>query len=217
MKKDTERFLTLPATVISDALEKMGLAGAVGNLLEVSKVPRVAGRAVTMKLEPSNAPSRVHLGAKAIKAATPGDIIVVANRARTGAACWGGLLTLGAKCQGVAGVLVDGLVRDVEELRGLGLPILARGATPLSARGRFVEVGANIPVDVGGVPVNPGDIVVMDASGAVIVPADREDEVFKIAHEIQAVEAGFEAELKAGIEATKVLDRRYELLTGVRK
>ena len=78
MKKDTERFLTLPATVISDALEKMGLAGAVGNLLEVSKVPRVAGRAVTMKLEPSNAPSRVHLGAKAIKAATMRKVTIAA-------------------------------------------------------------------------------------------------------------------------------------------
>ena len=108
---------------------------------------------VTVKLEQDDgrpAASR-HLGTAAIEAAQPGDVIVVEQRTGIDAAGWGGNLSLGAKLRGVAGVIVDGPARDVDEARGYDFPVFARDHTARTARGRIVETGTNVPITVGDV------------------------------------------------------------------
>ena len=90
---------------------------------------------------------------------------------RTGidAACWRGNLSLGAKLRQVAGVIVDGPARDIDEAREYDFPVFARTATSRTARGRIVEAATNAAITVGDVTVHPGDFVVADGSGVVFI------------------------------------------------
>ncbi len=216
--KNGQELTAFPTSILSDALERLGLRGAVSGLAPLVGGPRIAGPAVTVKLGPAGKkPAPVHLGAAAIRLAEPGSIIVVDNAGDKEAACWGGLLTLAAKMRGVAGILVDGLVRDIEEIRGQQMPLTALGVTPLTARGRYQELGTNLPVNIGGVAVFPGDTAVIDQTGAVIIPRHRLAEVLSEARAIARIEQGFEASLARGEDPVSVLGQRYEtMLSGGR-
>ena len=114
--------------------------------------------------------------------ASPGDILVLTSTEPAPVAFLGDLLATQAQERGVAGILVDGAVRDVDELAALGLPIWTRFVRAQGATKG--EVGKlDVPVVVGGVEIRPGDLVVMDCDGAVVVPAGRVDEVLAAAGE----------------------------------
>ncbi len=200
-------------SLLSDALERAQLKGGIGGLNSFGQPTPAAGRIVTIQLGPaSNRRSAVHLGATAIQSAQPGSILIIDNGADTWAACWGGLLTLAAKQKGVSGLLVNGLVRDLEEIRDYGMPLLALGTTPLTARGRYIEIGTNIPVTISGVTIHPGDFAVLDQSGAVIIPQTRIRDVLSQAAKLRRFEEEFERALAAGEDPVAVLDSRYEAL-----
>jgi len=122
-----ERLKQLDCCAVSDALDKLGLAGAVTGIAQLSTSRRIAGRILTVKLgvgEPPPGKPR-HVSTTAIEAAQPGDIIVVEQHSGVNAASWGGILTLGAKLRGVAGAIADGPVRDIDESRQLDFPVSA--------------------------------------------------------------------------------------------
>lgn len=211
------RLSALDCCGVSDALDALGLPPAVTGIGPVWASGLVAGRAVTVSLEPvrpdAPPPSR-HLGAAAVSAARPGDVIVVSNEGRTEAGAWGGLLALAASLAGVRAVIVDGACRDVDEMEPLGLPVFARAPVARTARRRFVEVATNVVVEIGGVPVAPGDLVVADGSGVAVVPAARAEEVISQAERMAAEEAGMATLLRSGRPAEEVLGRRYETMMG---
>ena len=135
---NVQRLRRLDACAVSDALDKLQLPGAVSGLPQRSGSGRIAGRAVTMKVgpgQPPGGPAR-HLGCTAIEQAGPDTIIVVEQRSGLEAGCWGGLLTLGAKVRGVAGVVADGPLRDVDEAVACEFPVFSRTLTSRTARGR---------------------------------------------------------------------------------
>jgi 4-hydroxy-4-methyl-2-oxoglutarate aldolase len=215
-----QRLLRLDACAVSDALDKLKLNGVVSGLERLSGADRIAGRVVTMKLgtgTPPPGPVR-HLGTTAVQAAGPGDVIVIEQRSGVEAGSWGGILTLGAKLRGVAGVVADGPVRDIDEARSQDFPVFARACTARTARGRIVELGTNCPVTIGKVTVRPGDYVVADGSGVVFVPAENIDAVLDAAETIAAREAAMAKALLAGKPITEVMGANYEdmLKTGAR-
>jgi 4-hydroxy-4-methyl-2-oxoglutarate aldolase len=115
---------------------------------------------------------------QAVARATPGVIIVgnLGGYLRTGA--WGEILTVAAKARGVAGLVVDGAVRDISAIEELRFPIFSRGlAIGACTKERFGTLGD--PIDLGGVSVRAGDIVVGDSDGVVVIPAERADEVYQ--------------------------------------
>lgn len=212
-----ERLARLDCCVVSDALDALDLPPAVSGIAPLWACGRVAGRVVTVSLEPvreGDPPPSRHLGTAAISAAEPGDVIVVANSGRTEAGAWGGLLALAASLAGVAAVVVDGACRDVDEMEPLGLPVFARAPVAKTARRRFVEVATNIAVSVGGVAVAPGDLLLADGSGVAVLPADRALEVISEAERMAAQEAEMAARLRSGRPAAEVLGRRYETMMG---
>ena len=207
---DLKKYST---SLISDAMERAQLKGGIGGLNSFGQPTLAAGRIVTIQLGPaSNRRSAFHLGARAIQSAKPGNILIIDNGADTRAACWGGLLTLAAKRKGVTGLLVNGLVRDLEEIREIGMPLLALGTTPLTARGRYIEIGTNVPLTISGVKIHPGDFAVLDQSGAVIIPQTRIRDVLSQAAKLRRFEEEFERALAAGEDPVAVLDSRYEML-----
>src|SRR3954469_12270034 len=183
------RLERLDTCSVSDALDKLGLPGAVTGLHAMTVQTRVVGRAVTVKLgAPFPGLPKRHLGAGAIMAAEGGDVIVVEHRARTDVSGWGGLLSRGAVKKGVAAVLVDGACRDVDESRELGLPVFARAAVPVTARGRIAEHAFQELITFAGLTVLPGDLVIADGSGIVFLERRHELEIVAVAESIFARE-----------------------------
>jgi 4-hydroxy-4-methyl-2-oxoglutarate aldolase len=216
MDEPLKRLARLDCCAVSDAMDKLGLRDRVASGLEQrSTTRRIAGRVVTYRLLPAEqAPPQAgaprHLGTTAIELARPGDVIVVEQRTGRDAGSWGGILTLGAKLRGVAGVIADGPVRDIDEARAYDFPIYCRSLTARTARGRVAEAETNQPVTIGEVQVHPGDYVIADASGVAFVPAADIGRVLDAAEAIAGREAAMAKALLAGTPITEVMGADYE-------
>lgn len=208
------RLAHMDACAVSDALDKLGLPGVVTGIHRYATERRISGRVVTVKLEKDDgrpAASR-HLSTEAVETAHSGEVIVIEQRTGIDAAAWGGNLSLGAKLRGVAGVIADGPVRDVDEARGYDFPVFARGHTSRTARGRIVETGTNVPVTVGDLPVSPGDYVVADGSAVVFIAAPEIERVLEAAEAIAERERAMAASLREGVPISQVMGSSYETL-----
>ena len=210
------RLAKLDSCVVSDALDRLGLPGAAMGLPPLWQCPRLVGPVVTVKLKAreEGEQSHRHLGTAAIEAAEPGDVIVVDNGGRTYAGAWGGILSLAAKHKGVAGVVADGACRDVDEARDLRFPVYARAGVSITARGRILEESFNEPIQIAGVAVQPGDLVIADWSGVVFVPRDRAEDVIGQAEDLARREAAMAEAVRAGKPASEVMGANYEQMTG---
>ncbi|MDO8458473.1 MAG: RraA family protein [Burkholderiaceae bacterium] len=209
---NVQRLRRLDGCAVSDALDKLGLAGAVTGLPQRSGKGRIAGQAITVKLgtgDPQLGPPK-HLGCTAIEAAGVDHIIVVEQRTGVEAGCWGGLLTLGAKVRGVAGVVADGPLRDVDEAQAYEFPIFSRTVTSFTARGRVVEKGTNVPVEIGAITVQPGDYVLADGSAVIFIAAANIDRVLEAAEMIVAKEAAMAKAILSGTPIGQVMGGNYE-------
>jgi 4-hydroxy-4-methyl-2-oxoglutarate aldolase len=215
-QENLQRLRRLDACAVSDALDKLGLPGAVTGLPQRSGPGRIAGRAVTMKVGPGTPRPGppVHLGCTAIEAAGPDHIIVVEQRSGVEAGCWGGLLTLAAQVRGVAGVVADGPLRDVDEAMAYEFPVFSRSLTSFTARGRVVELGTQVPVLIGAaetaVGVMPGDYVLADRSAVIFIAAADITRVLEAAETIVAKEAAMAKALLAGTPPSQVMGGQYE-------
>jgi 4-hydroxy-4-methyl-2-oxoglutarate aldolase len=210
----TDRLSRLDSCAVSDALDKLGLKGAVTGIHRFSTDRRISGRVVTVKLEKDDgrpAASR-HLSTTAVETAKPGDVIVVEQRTGIDAAGWGGNLSIGAKLRAIAGVIVEGPTRDVDEGRLDDFPVFARDHTSRTARGRIVEVGTNVPITVGDVAVSPGDWVVADGSAVVFVAQADIERVLDAAEDIAARESAMVDLLRKGTPIGQVMGKSYETM-----
>ncbi len=194
------RFAALDTATVSDALDACGLPPGMGGRRPMWGRPKVAGFAVTVELEPlSGEHGGAHILTSVIAGAGPDDVIVVANGGRTDVSSWGGIVSVGAVMRSVRGVITDGACRDVGQARELGFPVFARAQVPVTARGRLRQKSAGEPVLVGEVTVRPGDVVLADEGGVVVVPRERAAEVLDAAQRLAGREAAIEAEVRAGV------------------
>ena len=216
-----QRLRRLDACAVSDALDKLQLPGVVTGLPMRSSGPggasRIAGRAITMKVGPGQPPPgpAKHLGCTAIEQATADHVIVVEQRSGLEAGCWGGLLTLGAKVRGAAGVIADGPLRDVDEAVAYEFPVYSRSLTSRTARGRVVELGTQVPVTIGAqeggeVTVQPGDYVLADRSAVIFISPEQIERVLDTAEMIVAKEAAMARAIQAGTPIGDVMGGNYE-------
>jgi regulator of RNase E activity RraA len=135
---------------------------------------------------------------EAIDSILPGEVLVVGTGASVRNAPWGELLSTAAMARGARGAVIDGLIRDVKKILSLGFPVFASGMKPVDSRGRGIVVDYNIPVECGGVTVNPGDLIVADFDGVVAIPAASVQEVVRLATEKVSRENSSRAELLNG-------------------
>jgi regulator of RNase E activity RraA len=203
-----ERLAKLDTCAVSDALDSLGLKGATWGVGPMWQCSRIVGRAVTMKIKPAGLEQpKQHLGTAPIVAAQPGDIIVIDNGGKLEFSCWGGLLALSAKLKGLSGVVIDGASRDIDEARELGFPVYARGAVPMTARGRVVQESFNQEIQFAGVQCHPGDLVIADASGVIIIPKEKEEEVVTAAEAIYHKEQEMAAGIRKGYSGLEMLEK----------
>lgn len=195
------RFADLATPTLANALDDIGFDGVMAGINQVVPGTRCHGRAVTVTQ--ATAPrgsftSEDFRVGHMIDAAGPGDILVVDNGG-CAVSTWGGLATFAAKVKGIAGLVVDGGVRDREEMEQHRLPVFTRHMTPLTGRTRIRITGINETVQSGGVRVRPGDVIVADGSGVVCIPAEHAEQVAELAHRYAADDRLAEAELAKGL------------------
>jgi regulator of RNase E activity RraA len=212
-----DRLARLDSCAVSDAMDRLGLAGAASGLAPRSVTRRIAGRVRTVRLGPAQGKTASrHLCTTAVEAAEPGDVIVVEQRTGIEAAGWGGILSIGAQAKGIAGVIVDGPARDIDEAAEIGFPVYARSVTALTARGRIIETETGEPVQVGDIVVSAGDYVLADRSCVVFVRAADIERVVAEAERIAAREAAMAKAAREGQPIGTVMGADYERLLGRR-
>lgn len=200
------RLAGLDACALSDALDALGLPGATLGLRPLWGAPRIAGRAITVQIGPKGeSKPAVHLNTPAVEKGRAGDVIVVANGGREDVSCWGDILSSAARVKGVEGVVIDGACRDIDASAEIGFPVFGKAVVPVSARNRIVQTDMDVPVEMAGVVVRPGDLVFADGSGAVFVPGDRAEEVVALAEALVAKQTAMVAAVRAGRSVVEVM------------
>jgi regulator of RNase E activity RraA len=210
------RLRALDVCDLSDALDALGLPPAVTGLVATAAARPIAGRAVTVQLlaGPPPSQSKRHLCTAAVQGAGPDDVIVVEQRTGLDAAAWGGILSRAARHRGIAGTIVDGPVRDIEEALRLDYPVYARSCTARTARGRIHEAATQIPIRLGEIAISPWDYVAADRSGCVVVPAAHIVDVLARADEILAKSNAMAAAVDNGMPVSQVMGGDYEAMLG---
>ena len=201
------RLAKLDTCAVSDALDRLGLKGAVLGLRPLWRCPRIVGRAVTVKIKPAGLEKpKQHLCTPAIAAATESDVIVIDHGGRIDVAAWGGLLSLAAQVKKIRGVIVDGAARDVDESRELEFPVFGRGAVQVTARGRVMQESFNEEIECAGVQVHPGDLVIADMSGVVFISRAKEHDVLTQAEALAASEQRMAEAIRTGRSVVEVME-----------
>ena len=160
---------------------------------------KMVGRAVTVNCFPGDNLA-LHQG---MEAAAAGDVLVFDCKGYTEAGHFGDMMATACKVKGIAGVVIDGSCRDSQDIIELGLPVFVRAFNP---RGTVKESlgSVNVAIVCGGVSVKPGDIIFGDCDGVVVVPQEREDDVFAKALKKYDYEIGVRDKLLSGITTMKV-------------
>jgi 4-hydroxy-4-methyl-2-oxoglutarate aldolase len=200
---------------LSDALDEVGCRDQVldGAITALAPGARVIGRAATVQFAPVEHASEEPYDAAIsfIDKLETGSIAVIASGGSTRTAFWGELFSAAAIGRGAAGVVCDGYVRDSPKVRALGFPVFALGTRPIDFRARMEITGSDRPVVCGHVRVNPGDLVLADDDGVVVVPAAAEAEAVARANERAKRETTVLAELQGGASLQSVW-ARYRVL-----
>ena len=171
-----QQFRMIPTTAVSDALK--GMNNLEGTIKPLKEEYKIAGRAYTVKLPVGD---NVML-LKSLKEAKPGDILVVDSKGDTYRAIAGDFVVGMMKTLELGGLVVDGVIRDIIDIKKLNFPVFSKGTT-VSSGGKNGPGETNVPISCGGVSVHPGDIVVGDVDGVVIVPKEQAEDVLKRAKE----------------------------------
>jgi len=210
-----QRFLKVDTTTVSDVLEKVGLydqALSTALVLIASGQPKVAGHAYTVRgqMMPYTGPGDPDK-MQAIDGMTPGVVSVWAGDDE-GMACFGELLALGMKVRGCVGIVVNGGVRDADWIARHGVPVYAKYRSPVQSIGRWKVTGCQIPVSMPGatskrVAVAPGDFILGDGDGVVVVPAAHIPFVLDEAEKITERETRIRTEIDRGASLDIVLGR----------
>ncbi|MBO0824596.1 MAG: RraA family protein [Actinobacteria bacterium] len=189
-------FGALDISPVSDALDRLGIAGQCIGIRPLDRRFRLIGRAFTVRYVPVGV-SRGTVG-DFVDDLEPGQVPVLDNAGRVDATVWGDLLTVTAHRMGLAGTVIDGICRDIDRSLEVGYPIFSRGYWMRTGKDRVQADAYQVPVNIGGVRVEPGDLMVGGADGLLSVPASRAAEVLEVAREIAAHEERIRAVVAAG-------------------
>lgn len=189
-----ERYRRLTTAMVSDALFRLGTKHGTmdAGIKPVAEFLRTVGPAFTVKTYPG----ATHGSELALEQAEPGSVVVIDGEGFDRSVLWGGIFSARAVKKGLAGTVIDGAVRDIDDVRELHYPLFTRHVCPRA--GTFDEQAeVQIPVTCGGTLVNPGDLIVGDMMGVVAVPRQRVEDVLPVAEQIREKEERMLAEIGA--------------------
>ena len=215
------RFLALEdlSGTVSDVLDKLGIRGTVGSSILAPTLPlaRIVGTAVTVRNIPQEVDpfQSVTTGknrmaeVEGIHQAEPGDVLVI--QGLRDVSNMGGIMATLAKRQKISGAVVDGGIRDVGQSRRIDFPVWSRDMSPITGKWRCETVEVNGPVNIAGVSVQPGDLVIADETGTCFVPRASIAKVLEMAETITRQEAAILDEIGDGVPLPDLVKKLYGL------
>jgi regulator of RNase E activity RraA len=210
-------YRMLSTANVSDGLDRLGINGSphgIGPLWDACA--KIVGPACTLKLvavgEADESPVLGTL--RAVQSGRAGDVLVIDHDGRMDVNSYGGVAGFTTRHNGLVGCVIDGVTRDIDEYKELNLPVYGRGFIQQSIRNRCACAGYQIEVQLGGVPVRPGDLIVADENGICVVPTDRLEEVLGFAQLFKSIEDKIIEEVRSGVDAVTAHENvRYDLMT----
>ena len=204
MSLDLNQLRTIfTSALASDCLDKLGYGKQVLNsdINMVSGSGIMMGFAFPVKLEIVNAfPEVPYVGLLKALDAVGKDQVYVTPTNRTGlAALWGELLSTACAFKGVVGALTDGPIRDLSRTDAMGFKVFATGTLPIDINGRYEVIAHNVPCEIDGVAINPGDLIVGDSDGVTIIPVAAIEKVVELVIEKNSGENQFRKAVKEGM------------------
>ena len=194
--RNRERASKLDTTSLSDALDRLGIAGQCLNIKPLDHAFRLTGRAFTILYGPAGKPAGT-VG-DYIDDVEPGSVVVLDNGGRENATVWGDILTWVAHRRGIAGTVIDGACRDTYLCRDIHYPIYSRSYSMRTGKDRVQVEAMNVTVNIGDARVAPGDLLRGDADGVLVIPREHEDAVLAAAEEIDSIEQQIRALIDEG-------------------
>lgn len=192
----------LSSSIMSDVLDGMGIRGqSMGTAIRpVHDDMVIVAYAATMLMvdQYDYEKDTFSLQFQAIDSLKEGEVLMVSAQGSERAALWGELLSTAARYRGAKGTIIEGVARDIKLIREMNYPVFAMGINPISSKGRIIAVDYACPVEMCGVMVHPGDLVVADIDGVVVVPKDIAEEVVEKALDVVSRESRTRDELKEG-------------------
>lgn len=152
-------------------------------------------------------PRPYELELKAVDDCQPDDVLIAAAGGSLRSGIWGELLTTAARNRGCVGAIVDGAVRDVAKIADMRFPVYARGTSVYDSKDRQRIVDIDVPVEIAGVRFDPGDLVIADADGVVVVPQSRESDALRLAWEKVNDENRMRDAIRQGMKATEAYEK----------
>lgn len=203
------QLLAVSTPNVSDALDRLGIEGAPQGILPIYPCAKIAGPAATLKVVPfGQAEESIVVGTlRAIVKGGAGSILVVDGSENPHINSFGGVAGATAKHNGLVGCVSDAVVRDVDEYKVYGMPVYCKGIAQQSVRGRSACAGYGMEIRLGGVRVRPGDYILADDNGTVVIPHERIAEVITFAQKVRATEERVIAEIRAGADPIEAHQR----------
>jgi regulator of RNase E activity RraA len=193
---NVERAARIDTATLSDALDKLGIAGQCLGIKPLDQKFRLVGRAFTLAYAPVGPGGTV---GDFIDDVPEGSVVAIDNGGRADATVWGDILTLCAHRRNLGGTVIDGACRDTNLALELGYPIYSRSYSMRTGKDRVQLEAAQVVVNIGDARVRPGDILRGDSDGVVAIPKDRENEILGVAESIDAAEARIREAVAAGM------------------
>jgi regulator of RNase E activity RraA len=210
-KELVEEFRSVGTSTLAEILDTRGLEGVVSGLRPMKDgsvlvpavtVKQISGVVGTYGIEDFPV-------GRVIDYAKPGDVLVFDNGGKA-ISTWGGLASTAAQIRGIEGVVIDGACRDADQIAELGFPVFTRHITPTTGKTRIKILELNGIIQCGGIRVRPGDIMVADGTGVVVIPQEKARDILKEAQAAEKAEEHFVEQLKKGktfLEAQKSTGR----------
>lgn len=192
-----DAFKQFDTTSISDALDRLGIAGGLEGIRPVVLDVAFCGPAFTVHYVPCGV-VKGNVG-DFLDDVRPGQVVVIDNAGRTYCTVWGDLMSISASLRGIAGTVIDGVCRDIPGIRKLKYPMFTKGCFMVTGKDRVQCDAVNVPVAISGVQVKPGDLLLGDDTGVVVIPAEQAVHVLEVAREVAEKERAIEEELRRGL------------------
>jgi regulator of RNase E activity RraA len=206
---------SLYSAIVCDALDSIGLTNQSPRkeLFPMTVEDVVVGRCKTSLWADMYHvdPSPYELELQGVDSINSDEIFIAAASGSMRSGIWGELLSTAVKHRGCTGAIIDGAVRDVRQMREMSFPVWAVGTSPYDSKDRQRIIDLDIPVEIGGVVFSPGDLVIADVDGIVVVPQEVEDKVIRLAWQKVHEENTFRDSIKAGMSATEAF-AKYGIL-----
>ena len=206
-----QRAAGLTTAGLSDALDRLGIAGQVAGVRPLDPSYSVCGPAFTVRYRAVEVVGET-VG-DYIDDVPPGSVVVIDNQGRTDCTVWGDILTETARTRGVIGTVVDGACRDAQWSVRTGYPVYALANWMRTGKDRVTVDAVQVRVQVGGVTIEPGDLVVGDRDGIVVLPMSKVMDVVELAESIEATEERIRTAVRSGERLDAARERLgYHLL-----